>query len=312
MQDPRRPSFSIVIPLYNEERFAAEAISSALNQSVRELQVVIVDDGSTDGTPEVIAGFDDPRIDVVRQENRGLAAARNAGIERARAEYIGLLDGDDLFMPEYAATMIAALDSNPGAGFAFVDGWRYVESEARFRRASAYELNGGPAELPDDPERMLDALLENNFVLALSTLRRSAFDAVGGFEENLRSCEDYDLWLRMLIAGYSGIMAPGKQLIQRERPGQMTGNTDTMLHWLAVTFDRVAENPRTPPRSAATAAAKAEAVRHTMQPGLRRRLERRLVPIAVKLKHRLLRERLLMPEPPAAVVEAFPRFTVAR
>ncbi len=105
---------SCVIPVYNGERFIAEAIESVLQQSYRPVQVVVVDDGSTDDTPERLRGFG-KRIDVVTQKNAGQSAARGRGIQAARGEWIGFLDADDLWQPEKLALQMACLAERPEA-----------------------------------------------------------------------------------------------------------------------------------------------------------------------------------------------------
>ncbi len=105
---------SCVIPVYNGERFVTEAIESALQQSYRPLQVVVVDDGSTDDTPERLRSFEN-RIDVVTQKNAGAGAARNRGVEAARGQWIAFLDSDDLWLPDKLALQMACLTEQPGA-----------------------------------------------------------------------------------------------------------------------------------------------------------------------------------------------------
>ena len=113
------PKFTAVIPAYNAAATLAPAIRSVQLQTVSDFELIVIDDGSQDETPELARSFcDDERIHVVTQENKGLPGARNAGIARARGRYVGLLDADDMWMPTFLEAMGEALDANPEAGFA--------------------------------------------------------------------------------------------------------------------------------------------------------------------------------------------------
>ncbi len=111
---PTQPLVSVVIPTFNRAAFLPSAVRSALEQTLREIEVIIVDDGSTDATPEVCRALAeaDPRVRLVRQANRGLAAARNAGLAAATADWVAFLDDDDLWVPEALATMRALTGRN--------------------------------------------------------------------------------------------------------------------------------------------------------------------------------------------------------
>src|SRR5689334_849057 len=107
----RAPTLSVIIPAYNVESYIETAVVSALDQTFTDLEVIVVDDGSTDGTAKVLQAIanrrDDPRLLILTQQNRGLSSARNAGIGHARGEFIGLLDGDDAWRPEKADKHVA-------------------------------------------------------------------------------------------------------------------------------------------------------------------------------------------------------------
>src|SRR3954466_14096555 len=108
------PDISIVVPAYNVAGYLAEALRSALAQKGVTLEVIVVDDGSTDGTSKVIALFaGDPRLRVIRQANAGLPAARNTGVAAATGRYVGFLDGDDVWLDGKAARHVELLDANP-------------------------------------------------------------------------------------------------------------------------------------------------------------------------------------------------------
>jgi|ADurb_Val_03_Slu_FD_contig_123_22404_length_4598_multi_4_in_1_out_0_3 glycosyltransferase involved in cell wall biosynthesis len=113
---PHVPSVSIVIPLYNKEPYIARAINSVLNQTIQDFEVIVVDDGSTDEGNIVVKMFEDPRIILIKQENQGVSAARNRGIEEANAELIAFLDADDEWLPRFLETILRLRRLYPEAG----------------------------------------------------------------------------------------------------------------------------------------------------------------------------------------------------
>jgi glycosyltransferase involved in cell wall biosynthesis len=185
-----RPLVSIVIPLYNQSQFVSGAIHSALNQTFKDLEVIVVDDGSTDSGCEVVASFGE-KIKYIYQKNQGLAAARNTGIREAQGDFIGLLDADDQWLPNYLETMISLANQHPEASVYYC-----CAQSMDLSGKNQPQLFGGPALSPD---QIYPQLLRANFLIPSTILmRRAAVVAAGLFDQSLRSCEDWDLWLRML------------------------------------------------------------------------------------------------------------------
>lgn len=190
----RVPHLSIVIPAYNVADFIVAAVESALDQTFRDLEVIVVDDGSTDDTPaqlSAVAGRrKDDRLRIVRQENGGLSAARNTGIREARGMYIGFLDGDDLWNAGKAAAHVSLMDGNPTIGFSY-SGSEYLEEDGS---------PTGRLLRPDTLQPSLHDMIVRNHVGNGSTpvVRRMCFEIAGNFREDLRSCEDYEMWCRIL------------------------------------------------------------------------------------------------------------------
>jgi glycosyltransferase involved in cell wall biosynthesis len=184
------PTLSVVIPAYNVESFIADAIDSALTQSFADLEVVVVDDGSTDRTAQIVAAMTDPRIRLVSKRNGGLSSARNAGIRAARGRYIGMLDGDDRWLPFKAALHIAAMERDPTIGVTFSQS-AYIDEEGR---------RTGQLLATRLAEPGLHDLIRYNHLGNGSTtvVRSSVFEAVGLFDEQLRASEDYEVWIRVL------------------------------------------------------------------------------------------------------------------
>jgi glycosyltransferase involved in cell wall biosynthesis len=181
---------SVIIPNYNQAQYVRDAIQSVLDQTLRSFEIVVVDDGSTDNSREVVAAFGS-QVRYIWQENQGLAGARNTGIRAARGEFIGLLDADDQWLPTFLEIMFALTDQHPEAAVYYCC--------ARGMDVDGHDLPqifGGPDRPPDT---MYQTLLRANFLIPSTiVMRRSIVMDAGLFDQRLRSCEDWDLWLRML------------------------------------------------------------------------------------------------------------------
>ncbi len=210
---------SVVIPTYNHGRWVTSAIQSVLAQTYSDFEVIVVDDGSSDDTRAVVEAWGD-RIRYIWQENQGLSAARNTGIVAASGRYIGVLDADDMYEPEFMATLVPRLAEVESAD-AIYCGYRFVD-----------HLN---APLPQRearvtaPERFYTALLDGNFLVPESMLvRRACYEAVGLFDISLRACEDWDMWLR--IAATHNVTCTDEVLTRhRILPGSMSTDPMRML-----------------------------------------------------------------------------------
>ena len=186
---------SLVIATFNHARLLGEALDSALSQTLGGVDVVVVDDGSTDDTPAVLARYGG-RVRIVRQPNRGLAAARNAGIAAARGRYLAFLDADDVVAPTKLAEQLAVLERAPGVGWTYCD--VMIETAATGGKITASERFGYGARSLDG--WLFPELIRGNFIPAIAPLvRRSLIDATGGFDESLTALEDWDLWLRLAL-----------------------------------------------------------------------------------------------------------------
>lgn len=195
---------AVIIPAFNCAPFVGDAVRSALGQVGVDLQVVVVDDGSTDDTRQVLESFGE-RIQVVRQSNRGPGAARNAGMRAAHAEYIAFLDADDVWLPGKLAVQLGHLESFPCTNAAY-SRWHVWTSgaEGRFlipewarrpvdRAAGLARENSG--------NLYASLLLDCHILTSTVVMRRCLLDCVGWFDEDLRCGEDYDYWLRLARHG---------------------------------------------------------------------------------------------------------------
>jgi glycosyltransferase involved in cell wall biosynthesis/ubiquinone/menaquinone biosynthesis C-methylase UbiE len=196
-----RDVVSVVIPCFNQAHYLGEAIESVIAQSYRKVEVVVVDDGSLDNTVEVAARYAD--VKYVRQDNRGLAAARNLGLRRSNGQFLVFLDADDRLQPEALAINVAALHERPECAFVYGE-FRHVGVDGRVQEEWTRPAMSGDAYC---------ALLRGNHIGMHGTVmyRRAVFHTVRGFDESLAACEDYDLFLRVArvfpIHGHARLVA---------------------------------------------------------------------------------------------------------
>ena len=190
------PTVSVVMPAYNVEAYVEEAVRSALNQTFTDLEVVVVDDGSTDGTAEAVGRIAaaDPRVRLVRQANRGLAGARNAALRVARGSLFALLDSDDAWAPAFLDEQIAILRSRPDIDIVTGNGW-CMGGGRDGQLARPYP---DPRPTPD----LASIIGDERSVFIMSVFRRRVYNVVGPFDESMRTNEDYDFWLRAAVAGF--------------------------------------------------------------------------------------------------------------
>lgn len=191
-------TISVVVPAWNSEAFIEKAAQSVLAQELLPDEIIIVDDGSADGTPAVveklIAGQKDkkPRIKYIRQANQGPAVARNTGVKNAAGDYIAFLDADDRWLPARLKKQMSVLRERPEAGMVCSGRLRVDESTGQ----KAIDCAG--SKLSDDSYR--DLWTRGNYVVTSTVLaRKKCFDAVGGFDEDPRALgsEDAEMWLRI-------------------------------------------------------------------------------------------------------------------
>lgn len=244
--DPMMPLVSVVIPAYNVEAYVAEALRSALRQTYPHREVIVVDDGSTDRTLAVIARtraeHGDPPLTVVRQPNRGLSAARNAGLRAARGELIAFLDGDDAWRDDKLARHVRVMTADPGVGVSFSES-EYMTEDGRPTGDCISTRNLLPS---------LHAMLRRNHFGNGSTVvaRRECFEQAGVFREDLKSCEDYEMWCRLLWAtDFRAVGIASPLTLYRVRSGSLsfdvgkfTANADHAMRVLRSTMRNVPES----------------------------------------------------------------------
>ena len=239
------PRVSVIVPCYNYGHFLADALDSVAAQTFGEWECIVVDDGSTDTTPEVARRYveRDSRFRYVRQENRGLPAARNTGLRETSAAYVQLLDADDRLAPRKLEIHVGHLDAHPEVDIVY-SLVTYFRSDAPDRvQYSMYGRLSRPLWSNVTSNAEARARLEFFNILAplAPVVRRSIFERAGVFNEAVRACEDWDFWLRCAIAGceFRYLEANASLAALRTHSSSMSRSSERMIRGLidaALTF----------------------------------------------------------------------------
>jgi glycosyltransferase involved in cell wall biosynthesis len=181
------PRVSAIIPTYNRKAFVLEAVASVLAQTYGDYELIVVDDGSGDGTGEALTHYGG-RVRYAYQDNTGVSTARNHGLELARGEFIAFLDSDDLWLPEKLQVQVAFMDAHPQAQICYTD-------EIWIRRGVRVNPRKKHAKYSGEiyPQCLPLCIISPSSAL----MRRGLFEQVGTFDPRFPVCEDYDLWLRV-------------------------------------------------------------------------------------------------------------------
>src|SRR5215207_9859205 len=206
-----RALVSVVIPCYNQAHFLGEAIESVLCQGYTNVEVVVVDDGSTDNASEVASRYAGAGVRLIRQENRGRSAARNRGLDETQGKYVVFLDSDDRLLPEALEVGVKDLEAHPACAFVF-------------GRTSVVGT-GGSSPMTD----YYGELLRGNYIgtPGAAMFRRSVFDSVGGFDTTLHAAEDYELYLR--VASEFPIHKHGELVLDYRQHGANTSRDSARM-----------------------------------------------------------------------------------
>ncbi|MCL1471490.1 glycosyltransferase [Argonema antarcticum] len=210
-----RPLISVIIPVYNSKKTIRETIDSVLQQTFSDFELIVINDGSTDLTLDIISSINDPRLKLFSYSNAGAAVSRNRGFSQSSGEFIAFLDADDLWTPDKLEAQLKALQENPQAAVAY--SWLNVINESsEFVRGGNYRTENGD---------VFAKLFLIPFVESGSNplIRRQSFVDVGGFDESLTASQDYDLYLR-LAARYNFVAVPSPQILYRLSSNSMSAN----------------------------------------------------------------------------------------
>lgn len=230
---------SVIIPAYNAEKFITLALQSLMNQTETDFEVIVIDDGSKDGTAQIAESFANssgPNVQVIRQKNAGVSAARNVGMRAAKTPLIGFLDADDVWHQTKVSRHLQAMETHPDVDLTF-SSFGYID-DAGNALIDQSILTEGHYEHDD--------LLPRNFIHTSTVIaRRDALLAVGGFDEALKTYEDFDLWLRVAERRPSNLYAIHDRLADyRRHETQTTGQWRKMNEgWTQVTQRLARDHP---------------------------------------------------------------------
>ncbi|WP_254565641.1 glycosyltransferase family A protein [Oscillatoria sp. HE19RPO] len=227
------PTISIVIPAYNAAATILQTLDSVFQQTFSDFEVLVINDGSTDQTLDLLQTIEDKRLQIFTYENRGVSVARNRGISYARGEFIAFLDADDLWSPDKLELQFAALQEHPEAGVAY--SWNYYQYETP-AKSYAETSNSFQGNVYAD-------LLIKNFIQNGSNplVRKEAVASVGLFDPTLKSCQDWDYYLR-LAQNWPFVLVPKVQVIYRQSANSATSNIEVMEYYLLLLINRTFES----------------------------------------------------------------------
>jgi teichuronic acid biosynthesis glycosyltransferase TuaG len=217
--DPREPLVSVVVPTYNQAEYLRSAIDSVLTQDYPSVELIVVDDGSTDATPDVLRDYGDAII-LIRQPNRGAANALNEGIRAARGTYVCWLSSDDVFLPGKLRRQVDAFLDDPELAISFT-GFVTIDAEGN-------DLRDRSDIQPVHPDLFVAVYWANPINGSTVMMPRAIFDQVGMFDESLRADVDGDMWLRVLV-GRRAQHIPGAYLKYRVHGASLSANKALML-----------------------------------------------------------------------------------
>jgi glycosyltransferase involved in cell wall biosynthesis len=226
------PAVSVIMPVFNVERYAEAAIDSVLAQTWRDFELLVIDDGSTDGTVPLVERYTrDPRVRVLHKSNGGISSARNAALRAASGELIALLDGDDAWDPEFLESQVSILSTRPA-----------IDVVTANARNLGGDRDGEPARpWPDarpHPD-LLGMIADEQAVFIMCVFRRRVYERIGEFDESLRTNEDYDYWLRAAMAGFRFHRNPRPLGWYRRRNDSLSSSAVNMLQGILRVYEKL-------------------------------------------------------------------------
>lgn len=190
------PLFSVVIPLFNKENFIQNTLNSVLNQTFNDYEIIIINDGSTDKSEQIVEEFNDSRIIYLSKLNEGVSAARNYGIQHSKGKYIAFLDADDLWLPSHLSALKSLIDRHPEAGI-FASRYKLI-----FQNQSIYTPNY--QNINAEYSGIITDYFESSLHYAVATsssvaVPKSVFEKIGNFDTAINIGEDMDMWIRIAL-----------------------------------------------------------------------------------------------------------------
>jgi len=206
------PKVAVVIAAYNAAAFIREAVQSVLAQSLEDIEVIVVDDGSTDDTRQLLGMFADPRLRLIHQQNSGVSAARNTGLAAARAPYVVFLDADDVLVQGALYRMVATLDRMPERVACFGHHVKIAEDGSELSSRTDLHRKKLPAR-----DTLRDLIAKNFISTGTICIRTEAARTVRGFDPGLTFGEDWDFWCRLAVLSDFAAMPDDVVLLYRQR-----------------------------------------------------------------------------------------------
>jgi len=191
-----RPLVSVVMPLYNKEKYISQAIESVLAQTILDFELIIINDGSKDSGPDIVNNYHDPRILLINQENQGVSAARNRGISEAKSDIIAFLDSDDVWYPNFLETILRLYNAYPHAGMYGTAYSLYFDD--KHRRDNIWKPERGECILPS----YFGESVTSGFPIIMTSsfaAPKVILDKVGGYQKEFRAGQDHDLYGRLAL-----------------------------------------------------------------------------------------------------------------
>jgi len=235
---PTRPRFTVIVPAYNAEPYISETIRSILAQTYDDWELVVVNDGSTDATEDIVMRFaeQDRRIRLLSQPNGGCSSASNAAWRAAHGEYVCILGADDLYLAEYLETQSRFIDGNPGFDIYTCNGMKFYPDGA----TTPYFTDPRHQSVT---EFVLDDFLESNPIFGAAVFKRAMIERLGGYREDLLNAEDYDFWIRAVASGARVLHNPIVLAHYRKHPGNKSGNAAAAARALVRILEELAQRP---------------------------------------------------------------------
>jgi len=259
------PTVSVIIPTYNRAALVGDVVRSVIDQVYPDLELIVVDDGSTDDTAHVVAAFADPRVRYLYRDHGGASAARNAGLAASRGKYVSFVDSDDVMLPHNLQILSRTLEARPDVGIAY--GWAYF-CRVKDGRRELIDHDPLPGDLPvqiDAPwsgadcrpggvqvegHILPDLLLGDFMFLGGNLIRRECIDAIGGFDTRIQYMEHWDFYLRLAQARFTYACCRQAVMLYQRHPGSRSRDSDAMLRDHLAIIDRVFGDPVSHPRLA--------------------------------------------------------------
>jgi len=232
--DPEAVTFTVVIPAFQSAACITDALKSLREQTHPPHEIIVCDDGSTDDLDSAIAPYRD-LVQLKRQDNRGVAAASNTAARGATGDFLIRLDPDDIYLPQKLERLADLATKRPDLDVLTTDA--YMEVDGSVTGTFYADFCTEPFRFVVDDQR--SGIVRANFVYTQAAIRRTVFEAVGGFDESLRCCEDWDLWLRVILVGARVGLVDEPLAHYRRRPGGLSSDQQKVLNSQIAILEKV-------------------------------------------------------------------------